>query len=233
MKRADQRFSNPVVVFGLAAFLSGCNTISYVVSDDTDYIVREKAKIEKLHVVNIAIQQHMIPAGPRQHILLVADVPSPKNEWKLRSLVSNTVEWRRLDLLFEVATGMIYDDPMRGDESAVRWILGVNPLIVAVGDAKEKLDAPFGPTLHEGGKVRVGATYHLVTSKDLAREVKRIYILDQWPKEGRVTGWEQYGTTRRVIDLPKPLTLFEVLAAILMPPLSASPHSPSAANSAH
>src|SRR5258706_13218941 len=105
------------------SFLTGCTTIAFVVSDDTDYLIREGTSTQKFHAVNIAIQQHLIPAGPRQHILLVSDLPSAKNEWKLRSLVNNTSPWRRLDRLYDVAAHLLYDDPIHGDQLAsVRWI---------------------------------------------------------------------------------------------------------------
>lgn len=189
--------------------LAGCADVYFHAADAHTYLVSEHGERKEFHVVNIFSQNRLIPAGPRQYILLTDHVPARDDRGAARRLIDRSPPSRHLDNLYAVGRNVAEEDPRgRG-----LWIVGNDPFVVALGDDVTGSNGFGGARLDvDGGTAQIGRSFQLVSAADLQRKASRLYVLDRWPPQVPPTiNRTPPPPDRRVVELSPAMTLGAII----------------------
>ena len=171
MSSIETRFS--FVLFAVAflfisASLGGCAVVTDMRSSPTAYHLVEQERQSKVYgaqAIGTLWAPFPIGSGPTGVVLFDHPV-TPKEFWHGPTML-NGPEQRRADFLFKLATDIApipQNDPPKADRAPVRWILGSEPFVIAIGTEIVPIRAAGSATLSETG-IELGMTCALASDK--------------------------------------------------------------------
>ncbi|MFI5378533.1 MAG: hypothetical protein ACHRHE_04490 [Tepidisphaerales bacterium] len=160
----------------------GCQPMSVVRVDRSDYLLAESSGTKRLHLAYIAIDNSffIFPAPLLHRTLLVEDIPPNPYSDDARRMVANATKERDLDRILRAADSITRN----AHPAQIRWIVSTQPLAVAMGRyiiSKEELQR-MGVDIglwDQPGRLRF--VPELVTEADLNEPVESVVMpRDDW-----------------------------------------------------
>jgi hypothetical protein len=193
-------------------------------SSPTPYYVYERGKTKRLYGANASVYLFSLiwpVEGSQMQVYLFDHVVQPWDCWSAYTLALGDRQ-RRIGPIFDLAEGVspvpFWIDDIHQEKATVRWIIGNDPFIVAIGTDVVPIRVSGGGDL-TGSGIQLGKTYAMVREGDLDNTATELIVLDEWPPEWRDTGseWEkqfveQLAKVTRRIKLEQPMTLRNIMA---------------------
>lgn len=225
-----------LMIMLLASFLGGCGVIDHVAVGKTPYVVCDGGTVRRFYPLQgsvYALGLFFVPIeGSLTHVYLWRTSARPSTIGLGRSLAKlpRSLNADDLEELAE-AIGPPYpvaadpwafsaEGPYSANQVAVRWIISLDPLVVAMGTESTNMRIWGGGRLLESSELELGDTFALAGEADLDRTASELVVLDRWPLPWRVYGEDPQGALAaqvaplaRRVPLAQPQSLRELMAA--------------------